>query len=104
MRGLVVCEWCVGVVVCRTDTQARPSKHPLPAFLPPFHCSVCLDCTVTVVDGRHVQRQLADSRPAGAINEAQQQVALADVVLLNKLRKWWRQAIDSCRAAPNVCM
>ena len=55
--------------------------------MPPPPCrSVCLDCIVTVVDGRHVERQLGAPRPAGAINEAQQQVAFADVVLLNKVR------------------
>ena len=48
--------------------------------------SVCLDCIVTVVDARNIQRQLADARPDGSVNEAQQQVAFADVVLLNKVR------------------
>ena len=49
---------------------------------------MCLDCIVTVVDARHVERQLADPRPQGAVNEAQQQLAFADVVLLNKASGW----------------
>jgi G3E family GTPase len=51
----------------------------------PSFRSICLDCIVAVVDARHIERQLADPRPAGAVNEAQQQVAFADVVLLNKV-------------------
>ncbi len=47
--------------------------------------SVCLDSIVTVVDARNIRGQLAESRPDGAINEAQQQIAYADVILLNKV-------------------
>lgn len=45
---------------------------------------VCLDGVVTVVDARHISSQLAAVRSSGAVNEAQQQIAYADVVLLNK--------------------
>lgn len=38
-----------------------------------------------VVDARLIRRQLVEPRPAGAVNEAQQQVAFADVILLNKV-------------------
>lgn len=41
---------------------------------------------MTVVDARHIERQLGDARADGGVNEAQQQVAFADVVLLNKVR------------------
>ena len=49
--------------------------------------TVCLDAIVTVADARNVRRQLEEP-PAegGGANEAQQQVAFADVVLLNKVR------------------
>ncbi|KAI8470049.1 MAG: CobW/HypB/UreG, nucleotide-binding domain-containing protein [Monoraphidium minutum] len=47
--------------------------------------AVSLDGVVTVVDAAHVGRQLAEPRPRGAANEAQLQVAMADVVLLNKV-------------------
>ena len=60
---------------------------------------MCLDAVVTVVDSKNILRQLADaSSPAEGgsgdgnasgtegVNEAQQQVAFADVILLNKVR------------------
>lgn len=62
----------------------RPPRFVVALPLDPAR-SVCLDCIVTVVDARHIRRQLADPRPDGAVNEAQQQVAFADVVLLNKV-------------------
>jgi G3E family GTPase len=50
-----------------------------------LEAAVVLDGVVAVVDGRNVARQLAEARPGGAANEAQLQVALADVILLNKV-------------------
>ncbi|GBG00123.1 hypothetical protein Rsub_12734 [Raphidocelis subcapitata] len=47
--------------------------------------AVCLDGVVTVVDAANAARQLAEARAGGAPNEAQLQVAMADVVLLNKV-------------------
>ncbi len=46
---------------------------------------VCLDGIVTVVDARNITSQLSAARSSGAVNEAQQQIAYADVVLLNKV-------------------
>ncbi|KAG2432777.1 hypothetical protein HYH02_012909 [Chlamydomonas schloesseri] len=46
---------------------------------------VSLDGVVTVVDAVNIDRQLHEPRPRGAVNEAQLQVAYADIVLLNKL-------------------
>ncbi|KAK9868209.1 hypothetical protein WJX84_007948 [Apatococcus fuscideae] len=46
--------------------------------------SVCLDSIVTVVDARNIRGQLAEPREDGAVNEAQQQIAYADIILLNK--------------------
>lgn len=43
-----------------------------------------MDSVVAVVDSVHIARQLAERRPEDAINEAQLQIAYADVVLLNK--------------------
>ena len=47
--------------------------------------SVCLDNIVTVVDAHNLRRQLTETRPLGAVNEAEQQIAYADVILLNKV-------------------
>lgn len=44
------------------------------------------DSVVTVVDAVNIDRQLHEPRPRGAVNEAQLQVAYADIVLLNKVR------------------
>ena len=46
-----------------------------------------LDGVVAVVDAANVARQLAEARAGGAANEAQLQVAMADVVLVNKVRR-----------------
>lgn len=50
-----------------------------------LEAAVTLDGVVTLVDGRNIGRQLGEARPAGQPNEAQLQVALADVILLNKV-------------------
>jgi G3E family GTPase len=55
--------------------------------------SVTLDGVVTVVDAANVARQLADARAGGAPNEAQLQVAMADVVLVNKVGGWARDDV-----------
>lgn len=74
---------CVALSCC---SQQHAMSVPLTAASNTRR-SICLDCIVTVVDARHVRRQLADPRPDGGVNEAQQQVAFADVVLLNKVRR-----------------
>ena len=48
---------------------------------------VLLDAIITVVDARNLRRQLADQPSSGSVNEAQQQIAYADVVLLNKVSR-----------------
>ncbi|PSC71484.1 COBW domain-containing 1-like [Micractinium conductrix] len=69
------------------ETTGLANPGPVAAALwtdEQLESSICLDCIVTVVDARHIRHQLADARPEGGVNEAQQQVAFADVVLLNK--------------------
>jgi len=43
-----------------------------------------LDAVVTVVDCKYVLQHLHDKKPNGCVNEAQKQIALADVLMLNK--------------------
>ncbi|BDA44245.1 probable COBW domain-containing protein 1 [Coccomyxa sp. Obi] len=50
-----------------------------------LHSSICLDAIITVVDAHNLGKQLSEHRPAGAINEAERQIAYADVILLNKV-------------------
>merc|ERR1711939_956469 len=44
-----------------------------------------LDAIVTVVDAKHLVMRLDDEKPEGVENEAQEQLAFADKVLLNKI-------------------
>jgi G3E family GTPase len=52
---------------------------------PELEADVCLDAILTVCDATNIQRQLADEREDGAINEAQEQIAYADIILCNKV-------------------
>jgi G3E family GTPase len=47
--------------------------------------SYMLDAVLTVVDAKHVTQHLDEVKPHGVVNEAVQQVAFADKLLLNKL-------------------
>ncbi len=51
-----------------------------------LEAGVTLDAVVTVVDASRIARQLAALPAASAANEAEQQIAHADLVLLNKVR------------------
>lgn len=44
-----------------------------------------LDGIITLVDAKHVERHLDEQKPEGAENEAVEQLAFADRVLLNKV-------------------
>lgn len=72
-------------VIIETTGLANPG--PVAAALwtdEELESAICLDAIVTVVDAKNVRRHLHETRPDGSVNEAQQQVAFADVVLLNK--------------------
>ena len=47
--------------------------------------AVFLDAVLTVVDSKHVTQHLDEEKPEGVVNEAVQQIAFADKVLLNKI-------------------
>ena len=44
-----------------------------------------LDAVITVVDAKHILPRLADEKPEGVENEAVEQVAFADKILVNKI-------------------
>ena len=46
--------------------------------------SAVQDGIVTMVDAKHVHKRLNDEVPAGFINEALEQIAYADRIILNK--------------------
>merc|ERR1712232_1482740 len=45
---------------------------------------LCLDGILTVVDAKHIVMHLDEEKPEGVENEAVEQVAFADRILLNK--------------------
>ncbi|KAK4052187.1 hypothetical protein OIV83_002482 [Microbotryomycetes sp. JL201] len=72
---------CLGALAFQHDYLEL--HHVLKVFLQPT--DVALDAVVTVVDAAGIEKQLRDPRPDGVYNEAQRQVATADVILLNKV-------------------
>lgn len=44
-----------------------------------------LDAVITIVDSKYIMERLAEEKPEGAENEAVEQVAFADKILLNKI-------------------
>ncbi len=72
----------------QTRTKHAPNTHKRPGELwgdEELEPAASLDGVVTVVDAANAARQLAEARAEGAANEAQLQVALADVILVNKV-------------------
>eukprot|EP00879_Flechtneria_rotunda_P022113 GHRR01023331.1.p1 GENE.GHRR01023331.1~~GHRR01023331.1.p1 ORF type:complete len:224 (+),score=69.16 GHRR01023331.1:248-919(+) len=90
-----------GYVLVETTGLANPG--PIMSELwtdEELEAAVVLDGVVTLVDGHNITHQLAEGRPGGTANEAQLQVALADVILLNKASKQWPILLCKGPAAP----
>jgi G3E family GTPase len=86
LEGLLLQRDRFDYVIIETTGLANPG--PVAAALwtdAELESSICLDAIVTVVDSRNVLRHLKEERPDGSVNEAQQQIAFADIVLLNKI-------------------
>eukprot|EP01122_Echinamoeba_exundans_P004286 TRINITY_DN14304_c0_g1_i3.p1 TRINITY_DN14304_c0_g1~~TRINITY_DN14304_c0_g1_i3.p1 ORF type:complete len:386 (+),score=60.19 TRINITY_DN14304_c0_g1_i3:1105-2262(+) len=47
--------------------------------------SIYLDAILTLVDAKHFSQALDEKKPDGSVNEAQRQVAYADVIMINKI-------------------
>lgn len=87
-----------------THTHATGLANPGPIITElwtdeELEAAVTLDGVVTLVDARNISRQLAETRPGGQACEAQLQVALADVILLNKVC-----VVGGCEAAAAVAV
>jgi len=77
-------------VLIETTGVADPSPVVQSFFVDEdLKAKLVLDAVVTVVDAHHVERQLAASR------EAREQIAFADVVLLNKTDLSTAEALDA---------
>lgn len=51
-----------------------------------LEAGVCLDAIVTICDASNILHQLTEEREEGAVNEAQDQIAYADIILCNKAK------------------
>ena len=72
-------------VIIETTGLADPAPV-VQTFLidPEIEQKYALDAVVTVCDAKHLVMRLDDEKPEGVENEAQEQLAFADIVLLNK--------------------
>ena len=72
-------------VVIETTGLADP--QPIIATLrmsPDLQEDLVLDGVITLVDAKHIEQHLDEKKPEGALNEAEDQIAYADRILLNK--------------------
>ncbi|MEE6514735.1 hypothetical protein FKM82_023073 [Ascaphus truei] len=60
---------------------------------------IYLDGIVSVVDAKYALQHLTEEKPEGLINEAARQVALADVILINKTDLATEQELDIVRSS-----
>ena len=73
-------------IVIETTGLADPAPVAQTFFVDNTVRQFCtLDGIITLVDAKHVEQHLDEEKPEGAENEAVEQVAFADRVLLNKI-------------------
>ncbi|XP_046448156.1 COBW domain-containing protein 1-like isoform X1 [Daphnia pulex] len=72
-------------ILLETTGLADPGPIASLFWLDSELCSdIHLDGVITLVDAKHGLRQINEVKPDGSVNEATRQIALADVILLNK--------------------
>jgi G3E family GTPase len=58
-----------------------------------------IDAVVTLVDAKHAEQHINEVKPDGVVNEAVEQIAYADRIILNKvrtgLRCWMRNRSEN---------
>lgn len=59
-----------------------------------------LDGVVTVTDAKHVARHFEAQKPDGVVNEAVEQIAFADRIIVNKVRAGRLTALHPCHRVP----
>jgi G3E family GTPase len=73
-------------VIIETTGLADPAPVAQTFFVDEQLAKVCfLDAIVTMVDAAHIDVQLSRERPEGVENEAEEQLAFADKIILNKM-------------------
>ena len=83
--GLFFHEVVIEQVVIEPTGLADP--QPIIATLclsPDLQEDLVLDGVITLVDAKHIEQHLDEKKPEGALNEAEDQIAYADRILLNK--------------------
>ena len=74
------------LIIIETTGLANPAPVAQTFFADEAIKAFCrLDGIITMVDAKHVERHLDEEKEGGAINEAIEQVAFADRLLLNKV-------------------
>eukprot|EP00434_Breviolum_minutum_P039115 symbB.v1.2.034722.t1/scaffold4535.1/size38356/4 len=72
-------------IIIETTGLADPAPVAQTFFADEFvSANMVLDGILTVVDSKHILGQLQEEKPEGAVNEAVEQIAFADRILLNK--------------------
>ncbi|CAL5225787.1 g8562 [Coccomyxa viridis] len=72
-------------ILIETTGLADPAPVAQTFFVDDFLAErLLLDAIVTVVDCKHIEQHLDDKKPEGVENESVEQVAFADVILMNK--------------------
>mmetsp|Transcript_54403 Transcript_54403/g.102023 ORF Transcript_54403/g.102023 Transcript_54403/m.102023 type:complete len:548 (-) Transcript_54403:416-2059(-) len=72
-------------IIIETTGLADPAPVAQTFFADEFvSANMVLDGILTVVDAKHIVPQLREEKPEGAVNEAVEQIAFADRILLNK--------------------
>ena len=73
-------------IVIETTGMADPAPVAQTFFVDEQVSAFCyLDGIITLVDAKHIEQHLDEEKPQGAENEAVEQLAFADRVLLNKV-------------------
>ena len=73
-------------IIIETTGLADPAPVAQTFFVDEELAAVChLDAIITMVDAAHIDQQLSRDRPEGVENEAEEQLAFADKIILNKL-------------------
>ncbi len=76
----------MSAILIETTGLADPAPVAQTFFMDPELAEVCyLDAIITVVDAKHIIQHLDDVKPDGVENEAVEQVAFADRIILNKI-------------------
>merc|ERR1711871_1671827 len=72
-------------IVIETTGMADPAPVAQTFFVEPKVAAFArLDGIITLIDAKHIEQHLDEEKPEGAENEAVEQVAFADRILLNK--------------------